>query len=115
MPSITTAKMWVASAITVFPSVAAGQIPLDHAIVLSRHAAAPAARLVAVDLATGGATPLGRFGFDTAIPLAVLHDPVDRDLVVAVTWQTGSRILRLQLRGLAVTSQLVLADVPGRI
>ena len=96
-------------------TVSFAQIPAEHAVVLTEQTVSPRSLLLDVDLKTGKFTPMGRFGLDGLPPLAVRHDPVNRDLIVAIRWPTGSRILRLKYSGTKLASQRVIADVSGQV
>ena len=89
------------------------QVPAGHAVIATAFRATPATQLLVVDLATGTVTPLSRFTHDDLPPLALSVDPVNRDLLLAVDLGGATRILRLGIRGAAVTRVRVLAEVPG--
>ena len=96
-------------------SGAAAQIIPGHAIVITEMNSTPKSVLLDVDLTTGMVATFSRFGFDDNVPLGVSVDPVDRDLIVAIHWQNGTRILRLPVQGRVIGAPRVLADVGGKI
>ena len=97
-------------------TVSFAQIPAGHAVVLTEQTVSPRSLLLDVDLQTGKFTPMGRFNLDGLQPLAVRHDPVNRDLIVAIRWPNGgSRILRLKYSGTKLASGRVIANVSGQV
>jgi hypothetical protein len=88
----------------------------DFALVATHLAGpGPTTQLLEVSLVTGNVATVGRFPSDHLPPLALSVDPIRRDPILAVTTTNGSRLLRLDLNGLVIVRETLLADVPGSV
>ena len=93
----------------------AAQIAPSELVVATRLFGDQATQLLRADPLTGDFGPLGRFPSDNFPPLAIVVDPVNRDLIVAVDLGGSSRLLRLTLRGDAFVSERTLVEMQGEI
>ncbi len=87
--------------------------PFDRAIVVSQPNVAGSTVVWEVDLQTGAFTALPPFSTDAFSPLAVVADPVDKSLIVALDRGTQSQIMRRRYG--ANPTEALLATVPGRV
>lgn len=95
--------------------VLVGQSQTHPHFVLTALAGNPAAQVVAVNPVVGSSQSIGAFPSDNLPPLAMVQDPYDGDLLLALDQTAGtSRIVRLH-RFSGTYLEFPMAVVPGRV